>query len=265
MKTLLSTGRDVVTTDVDFAPGRLQRLLTRRQLDGLPLVVLDVTRLEDVRRVVAGYDVTHIAHLAGLMAPACRADPARGVAVNVLGAGNVFVSRHLRGSGVGARGPGRLRQLGCRLRDSAVVRKDGHRGSGGASTAPSDVVRHHQEDQEDLARAFADTTGLASTGLRYSVVHGPGRDVGMTSDITEALQAPAAGRAFAIGFTGSTELHYVADVARAFSWCLNAEDDQVARTYNLHGHSVTVPELISLMDAALPPSSPVWSPAPVRL
>ena len=57
---------------------------------------------------------------------------------------------------------------------------------------------------------------MASIGLRPHTVYGVGRDQGLTSAPTKAMLHAAAGLPYHIGFGGSFQMQFGADVARAF-------------------------------------------------
>ena len=70
--------------------------------------------------------------------------------------------------------------------------------------------------------------------LRPWTVYGVGRDFGMTSEPTRAIQALALGRPYHISYGGWQDLQYVDDVAKAFVRCLEAPY-QGTKSYNLRG------------------------------
>jgi nucleoside-diphosphate-sugar epimerase len=93
---------------------------------------------------------------------------------------------------------------------------------------------------EGNARVYYQDHGLSSVGLRPWTVYGVGRDFGMTSEPTKAIQALALGRPYHISYGGTQDLQYVDDVAKTFVRCLVAPY-QGAKSYNLRGQVVDLP------------------------
>lgn len=68
----------------------MRLLMSEEQVGRTTFVQGDVTDLPSLKAAVAANQITQIVHLAGLMVPACRADPILGAKVNVLGTLAVF-------------------------------------------------------------------------------------------------------------------------------------------------------------------------------
>src|SRR5262249_20889937 len=77
-------------------------------------------------------------------------------------------------------------------------------------------------------------------GLRPWTVYGVGRDFGMTSEPTLAIQAIALGRKYHISYGGWQDLQLVEDVAATFVRCLERPYSG-AKSYNVPGHAVDLP------------------------
>ena len=92
---------------------------------------------------------------------------------------------------------------------------------------------------------------IASIGLRPFVVYGPGRDQGLTADPTHAMRAAAAGEPYRIGFGGRTELHYAADVARAFILAARRPPAGAA-VYDIAGSPDHMADIVAAIEAAVP-------------
>jgi nucleoside-diphosphate-sugar epimerase len=93
---------------------------------------------------------------------------------------------------------------------------------------------------EGNARIYYQDHALSSIGLRPWTVYGVGRDFGMTSEPTKAIQALALGRPYHISYGGTQDLQYVDDVAKIFIRCLLVPY-QGAKSYNLRGQVVDLP------------------------
>src|SRR5262249_50917814 len=90
------------------------------------------------------------------------------------------------------------------------------------------------------ARIYFLDHGLSSIGLRPWTVYGIGRDLGMTSEPTRAIQSVALNRPYHITYGGVQDLQYVEDVASIFVRALEAPY-QGAKSYNLRGAVADLP------------------------
>ena len=158
----------------------------------------DIADAAQVHEAAAGCDA--IIHLAGILLPACAADPLRGARVNLIGTLNVFEAARSHGidrivytSSAGVFGP-----------------EDGHH------PFPMTQYGAFKLACEGSARAYQADHGLPSIGFRPYVVYGPGRETGLTAGPTLACKAAARGQPFTIGYTGAAGLVYVDDVAAAY-------------------------------------------------
>ena len=185
---------------------------------------------------MATHAPTHIVHLAGLQVPFVAADPVLGALVNVAGTVRVLeAARHSGGTVRGAR-PTRARP---------------------PSTTPSGELRPRtlygvfKRCNEETARHYAESLGVPSVGLRPWTVFGVGRDQGVTSAPTSAIQAVVRGESYEIPFTGSMAMQYTADVAAAFVAAARAHPAAPA-SYDLPGVVMTVDEVIAGIESAVP-------------
>ncbi len=180
IRLLLDDGVDVVASDVSEDLRRFH-LISHPRRDVVDFVPLDVTDTAAVARVVEEHQITHIVHLAGLQVPFCAANPPLGAMVNVVGNVNFFDA--VRASG---------RSIGLAYASSAAVFGGGSAYSGGVvgDTSPLLPDTHYgvyKVANEGTARIYSLNNGIGSVGLRPFIVYGPGRDQGMTSDATKAL------------------------------------------------------------------------------
>lgn len=211
LRTLVRAGVPVVATDLSLDTRRPGLLLSETELAAITFVRLDVTNLAEVKAVVANRRVTHIVHLAGLQVPFCRADPSLGALVNVVGTSNVFEAvREAQGQVEGLAYASSVAVFGSAHRyPTTPVRDD-------APRWPETLYGVYKTANEDAARVYWQDWKVASVGLRPYIVYGVGRDQGMTSDVSKALLAAAAGRPYHIRFSGPVALQYAEDVARVF-------------------------------------------------
>src|SRR4051812_43122616 len=122
----------------------------------------DIADAQAVRAAAEGCDA--IVHLAGVLTPACRADPVRGAMITLVGTLNVFSAAQAFGirrivftSSAGVYGPD----------DEATPRPITHYGAFKLAC-------------EGSARAYWEDHGIASIGFRPYIVYGFGRETGST-------------------------------------------------------------------------------------
>src|SRR5207248_1221243 len=215
--------------DLKEEPRRLRLILPEEQVRYVGFVQGDVTNLGGLKRAIQQHQITHVVHLAGLQVPVCRADPLLGAKVNVLGTLAVFeavrqadgkVQRLVYASSGAVFGPPERYDAGPLSDDVALV--------------PSTHYGVFKCCNEGNARVYYHDHGLSSIGLRPWTVYGVGRDFGMTSEPTRAIEALALGRPYHISYGGLQDFQYVDDVARTFVRCLEVPYEG-ARSYNLRG------------------------------
>lgn len=245
VRELLERGDEVVALDLSTERHRLDAVIEPEQAQQIHFIEADVVEASSIRNAIESSGATGIVHLAGMQVPSCRADPARGAMVNIVGTLNVLEA---------------ARDTGCSrvvYASSAAV----HGPPTGSSTQACseqeflDARTHYgvfKHANEGAARVMWHDHGLASVGLRPFTVYGVGRDFGLTSGPTTALKAALLGRPFVIGFTGPTDFQYVKDVAEVFVRCLDEVPDG-AHVFNLHGEATDVRHVIEVIDAVVPP------------
>ncbi len=104
---------------------------------------------------------------------------------------------------------------------------------------------------EGSARIYWREHQISSIGLRPLTVYGPGRDQGMTSAPTKAMKAAVVRRSFTIPFSGSTDMLYVDDCAKAFIQCARVPF-RGAEIYNLSGELVDITDIVCCIEEVLP-------------
>ena len=243
VKELLERGDTPVVFDLGGDPRRIRDLLGDEGLARVRFAQGDITDAAALRAAVLEASPRALIHLAGLQVPFCRADPALGARVNVLGTIHVFeaamaagVARVVYASSAAVFGPS---EDDASLPDESTV---------------CEPVTHYgvyKRANEGTARVYWLEKQLPSVGLRPLTVYGVGRDQGLTSGPTSAMKAAVLGRPFHIGFSGPTDFHYVADTAAAF---VAAADDGPARAqvYNLHGETHDVSAVVQAIESELP-------------
>lgn len=211
VRNLLDQGANVVTghTSGDFH--RIEYLMTAEEMDRIKFVKFDIGDLDALTRLIEDNRVNRIIHLAGLQVPFCKANPVQGAWVNVTGMVNVLEAARRFGdqveglayaSSVAVLGPKRMypdRPVG----DDVPLR-------------PETLYGVYKMADEHLARVYFNDYGVKSVGVRPAITYGVGRDQGMTSDVSKAILAAAAGQAFKLNFSGKVCLQYNDDAAKMF-------------------------------------------------
>jgi nucleoside-diphosphate-sugar epimerase len=248
VKNLVERGDHPVVLDVDTGAHRLEALLSPEQMAQIRFVQGDVTAFDDLDRCVAENGITHLLHLAAFQVPACAADPLLGAKVNVLGTLNIFevarkrrvqVQKIVYASSAAVFGPEEFY-------GGATVQE-------GAPLLPGTHYGVFKQCNEGSARVYFLNNGISSVGLRPWAVYGVGRDQGITSGPTKAIKASVVGRPYAMKFTGQIDMQYVADCARIFLRCAEA-DLPGARVYTLRGAVMRIEDFVRTLAEVYPPS-----------
>ncbi len=194
----------------------------------------DVADLAGLERVIDEHDVTSVIHLAALQAPYCAADPVLGARVNVVGTVAVFEA---------------VRRAGL---TTTISYASSAAAASAPGEAPSTLYGVYKLATEGVAERYAADFGVPSVGLRPACVYGPGRDRGTTAAVTEAIVAAGRGERYRIPFASAVELHYAADVARAFiDATAGRPDGALVRTVPSEGPT-TMAELVGVVERVVP-------------
>jgi len=253
VKHLVDRGDVPVVFDVGGDPRRIRDILDDDAFERVKFVTGDITEGDVVKRAVREAAPAAIVHLAGLQVPFCKADPALGAKVNVLGTIHCFeaalaaqVGRVVYASSAAVFGPP---EPGEAAPDEA------------AECEPTTHYGVYKRANEGAAKIYWQDNGLPSVGLRPLTVYGVGRDQGMTSGPTTAMKAAVVGRPHTIAFSGATDFNYVADTAATFVRCADDEPrgGGGANVYNLHGATVPVVDIINTIERLRPEASGLLS------
>ena len=208
----------------------------------------DIRSTEAVAEAAAGCD--GVIHMAGVLTPACQANPVRGAEINLIGTLNVFEAAKKHGfpsvvwaSSAGVYGP-----------------DDPH------TPRPTTLYGAFKLAGEGAARAYWADHKIPSVAFRPFVVYGPGREGGLSAAPSLAARAAAWGEPYEHSFTGSSGLIYVDDVAAIFERALTMPLTG-ANAYNLIGETATVDQVLAevrrnVPDAKLTQSGPPLPIAP---
>jgi len=231
---LVRDGAAVVGYDLGDDRHRLELVATPGEIVQMKLVRGDVTDLEQLERTFAGHEITHVIHLAALQVPFVKANPPLGAAVNVTGTVNVFEATRRRG----------LSTPIAYASTAAVYDDRGER-------APRTLYGVFKIANEGTASVYWADEGVSSVAIRPFVVFGPGRDQGLTSGPTLAMEAAASGLPYRIAFGGRTELHYAPDVARGFIAAARTEAPG-AHAYDFPGTPVAIADVVTTIETEVP-------------
>ncbi|MBK8023311.1 MAG: SDR family oxidoreductase [Chloroflexi bacterium] len=206
---LVKQGKKAISFDLSADRYRLHALLSPAEQEAITFVQGDLTDSAAVLDVVRGQGITHIIHLAALQVPFCRAKPIVGAQVNVVGTVNVFEAAREAGiphltyaSSVAVYGPPSDYPPG-------PVPPD-------ARQTPRTLYGVYKVADEGIARIYWQDHKVGSTALRPYTVYGVGRDQGITSEPTKAMQAVVDGQPYHISFGGVMQFHLASDVALQF-------------------------------------------------
>lgn len=231
---LVHEGTEVVAFDVAPGPGRAALLLDESELRRVRFVQGDVGDPDSVGRATAG--VTHVVHLAALQYPYCREDHVAGARVNVVGTVCVFDAALAAGAGL--------------VYASSI-----------ASLSKGQLYGVWKRANEGTAEAFWAEDGFPSIGIRPALVYGVGRDRGVTSSMTLAMEAASRGEPFHIAHGGRSPLNHAGDVARLFVRAARLAP-RGAPVYDAGGTIYHVREVVAAIEAAAPEARVTFEDVP---
>ena len=235
VRLLLDQGADVVAFDIG-ADDRRHRLVSGGRPLGFERVTGDITDKAAVLDAIAGAD--RVVHLAALQVPFCKADPSGGAAVNVVGTVNVFEAALAH----------RIEPVVYASSIAVYGTVDDYPGpvlAAGAATKPTTLYGAYKVANEQTAAVYAADHGLGSVGLRPHTVYGPGRDQGLTSQPTVAIEHAARAVPYRVDYGGVLDFQYASDVARLFIAAARSQlPEPGAPVLNLRGHVTAVSDFV---------------------
>jgi len=210
----------------------------------------DVTDAQAVEQAASG--CAGIIHLAALLTPACQRDPVRGAQVNLLGTLNVFAAARKHA----------IAQVAYASSAAVFGPPDGETAvetaadtAHGRCSLPTTHYGAFKLACESCARAFWLDAGIASVGIRPAIVYGPGRETGLTADITlacrHAATAAAAAKPYTIRFSGRQGFVFAQDAAAAFV-AAATQPRTGAQAFSLVGQMADVTEVAQEIMAQAP-------------
>ena len=242
LKAALDAGDEGFGYDLGDATHRLELILAPEERERLTLVRGDITDLDAFGRALDEHAITRVVHLAALQVPFCRADPVLGARVNVVGTVNVFEAVKERLD--------RIPGLAYASSTAVYGPDDPSPAPESGGTAPATFYGVTKQANEGTARLYWAESGVSSVGIRPYIVYGPGRDQGMTSGPTLAMEAAARGEGYEILYGGSAQYDYAPAVGRAFLRA--ATPPEGALVANYPGVRASMSEVVAAIEAAAP-------------
>ncbi len=205
---LLARGRTVAAFDRREERGLLADLAGRERALDMSWTTGDITDTVAVEAAFEKSGARSVVHLAALTIPDCRRDPARAVAVNVIGHVNVLEAARRRG-------------IAGMLYTSSIASHPR-----GELRSPANIYGVTKRAVEDISKVYFLDHGITSVGLRPNVVYGYGRAGGETAAVSEAIRAAALGQAYAMPFAGAMSFQYVGEIVDVMIRCLDAAPER---------------------------------------
>jgi len=244
VRLLVRQGLPVSVFDLGSDPHRLRLILNKDELAIVKFIQGDITDTAAVFTALQNSEADRVIHLAALQVPFCKADPALGARVNVVGTVNLFEAVKKAG----------LKHLVYASSVAVFGSSEDYPEGALASDATQNPRNHYgvyKQANEGTARVYWQDDGISSIGLRPYTVYGAGRDQGLTSGPTKAMLAAAARKAYQIPFGGRGSYQYVEDVARIFIQAARMPF-QGAEVFNMRGSVVHVKEIIAVIETVQP-------------
>jgi UDP-glucuronate 4-epimerase len=243
LKALLDLGEEPVGFDLGSADARLRLVLSEEEWARVTLVEGDVTDATAVGSALDDHGITNVVHLAAMQVPLVRADPERGARVNVHGTVVVLEAIKKRLN--------RIRGLAYASSTAVYNASDHSPAPESGGTEPSTLYGVFKLANEGTARVYWNEDDVASIGIRPYVVYGPGRDQGLTSGPSLAMEAAARGEGYTIAYGGTAQYDFAADVGRAFALAARSATDG-AHVANFPGVPSTMQEVVDAIEASAP-------------
>ncbi len=251
VKNLVESGKEVSVLSRSGGLEKLRLIMDEKDIAKVAILKADLIDYDAMKSWIERRKVTKIIHLAAMQLPFCKADPRLGARVNVEGTVNIFEAAKACGI-------------------TSLVYSSSTAVYGKTEDYGEEILRHDTEflphshygvykiANEWSAKVYYESDGISSIGIRPYVVYGPLRDQGMTSTPTTAMKAVLKGEKYHISYGGRFDFQYVDDTAKAFIQAADV-DFSGAETFNLGGGSVTMDEVVSAIDKALPGAADLLS------
>jgi UDP-glucuronate 4-epimerase len=243
LKALVALGEEPVGFDLGSDDARLRLVLSEDERARITLVEGDVTDAATVGSALDDHEITNLVHLAAMQVPFVRADPERGARVNVHGTVVVFEAVKARLN--------RIRGLAYASSTAVYNATDRSPAPESGGTEPSTLYGVFKLANEGTARVYWYEHDVASIGIRPYVVYGPGRDQGLTSGPSLAMEAAARGQGYTIAYGGTAQYDFAPDVGRAFALAARTAPEG-AHVANFPGVPSTMQDVVDAIESAAP-------------
>ena len=244
LKALLGLGEEPVGFDLPGSDdARLRLVLSDEERTRVTVVEGDITDAIALAAALDDHEITNVVHLAAMQVPFVRADPERGARVNVHGTVVVLeaVKKRL----------GRIRGIAYASSTAVYNASDHSPAPESGGHEPSTLYGVFKLANEGTARVYWNDDDVASIGIRPYVVYGPGRDQGLTSGPSLAMEAAARGVGHTIAYGGTAQYDFAPDVGRAFALAARVAADG-AHVVNFPGVPSTMQEVVDAIESAAP-------------
>ena len=226
---LTRSGVPCIAADLQDSRLRPAQVLGKEEAAGLTWELCDVTDAAGLDALVERHGIKAIIHLAGLQVPFCAANPALGARVNVEGTINILQTARTSG----------IKRLAYASSVASVALTEG-------GPYKATLYGAYKLANENTAGIYWEDWGVPSVGLRPNVVYGVGRDQGMSSLNTAAIQAAVLGEAFEIPYTGPYSWLYAGEAAAAFIAAVS-EEGTGAPVFDMNGRCDTLEKGLSIL------------------
>jgi len=241
-KLLLDEGEEVVLFDVAS-----ESRLTKDIKDRVKIVRGDLTNWVQVIDAVKNNNISCIYHLGSLLPPTTEQNPAAAFAVNITGSFNILEAARLLGVD-SVTYASSLSTFGFDL--PQVIPND-------FPQRPPNMYGVTKVCSERLGEYYHSRFGVNFRGVRFPVIMGPGRvlGVGWTAFTSLLIEEAAMGRPYTIYVDKSTNAGflYLKDAAQSLIDLNRVDDERLTRrVYSLYGFSATAQDLVDSVKSYIP-------------
>lgn len=245
VKQLRDAGAEVVAVDLSSERRRLALLCDDpAEAEAVVWETADITDADGVDGIFTRHRPAAVIHLAALQVPFCKADPALGARVNVVGGINIFEAARRHG----------VQRIAYASSVAATAMGD--------NPWLSTLYGAYKVCNEQTARVYWQDWQVPSIGIRPSVVYGPARDQGMSAAPSVAMLAAVLQQSYTVPFTGAVGFVHAAEAAAAFIGAVSMAQSG-AHVFTLNGAMQTVEEVVGMIRAHRPGATVDCTGAPL--
>ncbi len=231
---LARSGVPVIAADLREDRRRPAMLMGEEAANALTWESVDILDIARLDAICDRHDVRSVIHLAGLMVPFCKADPAAGARVNVEGTVNLLEVARRRG-----------------LERLAYASSTAIHGMPPGGPTIATLYGAYKLANEYTAQVYWLDWQVPSVGLRPNVVYGVGRDQGMTSGFSVGMARAVIGTPYEIAFGGPVSWLYAGEAAAAFIAAICRGGDG-AHVFDLNGSCMALEDGLGILSGLLP-------------